>query len=65
MTRFRKEETIRTLAVSVASAAAVVAGLLLIRQQRNEPVRKPDTLVPAGESAQSAISLDRIRELGI
>ena len=54
------------MAVSIMSAAAVAAGLLLIRQQRSDDVEaNPDNIVPAGETVPGAISLDRIRELGI
>ena len=66
MSRAKKEGTIRTLAVSLVSAAAVAAGLLLIRQQRNQDVETNlDSVVPAGETLPGAISLERVRELGI
>ncbi len=43
--------------------AALVAGLLLIRQQKQEePVAGE---LPPGESVPSEISLERLRELGI
>jgi len=44
-------------------AAALAAGLLLIRQQKQE-VKVVAELAP-GESVPSEISLERLRELGI
>jgi len=61
-----KEGRIRTFAVSLMSAAAVAAGLLLLRQQRHEDVEPTlDNVVPAGETVPGTISLERLRELGI
>ena len=61
-----KEGRIRTFAVSLMSAAAVAAGLLLLRQQRHEDVDSTlDNVVPAGETVPGTISLEKLRELGI
>jgi hypothetical protein len=66
MNQDMKEGKIRALAVSLMSAAAVAAGLLLIRQQRHEDLEpNPENMVPAGETVPGAISLERLRELGI
>jgi hypothetical protein len=58
-----REATIRTLIVSIIGVAAVTAGLVLFRQQKQvgAPVLKQ---VPAGESVPGTISLERLRELG-
>lgn len=54
---------IRTFTVSLIGAAALAAGLLLIRQQKNvDALRFKD--VPPGETVPTQISLDRIRSLG-
>lgn len=54
---------IRTLAVGLIGAAALAAGMLLIRQHRQ--VETPAlTDVPPGESVPAEISLERLRELG-
>lgn len=61
-----KEGKLRTFAVSIMSAAAVAAGLLLIKGQRHEDVEQSlDNVVPAGETVPGTISLERLRELGI
>lgn len=61
-----KEGTIRTLAVSIVSAAAVAAGLLLIRGTRQDEIPQgAENVVPAGETVPGTLSLDRVRELGI
>ena len=55
----------RNLTIGLIGAAALAAGLLLIRQPREEDAALPrakDT--PAGESLPGTISLDRIRALG-
>lgn len=65
MSENNKEGTIRTLAVSLMSAAAVAAGFILIRQQRVEVSAGSENVVPAGETVPGAISLERVRELGI
>ena len=62
----KMEGKIRTLAVSLMSAAAVAAGLVLIRGVRHENVEQiAESIVPAGETVPSTISLERLRELGI
>ena len=65
MSQKKREGTIRTLAVSIVSAAAVAAGVLLIRQRGEEVEANPENIVPAGETVPGTISLDRVRELGI
>jgi hypothetical protein len=61
-----REGKLRTFAVSVMSAVAVAAGLLLIKGQRHEDVEQSlDNVVPAGETVPGTISLERLRELGI
>lgn len=57
------EVIIRTLTVSLLGAAALAAGLLLVRQQRREDAERP-SLVPAGEQVPAVISLEKLRELG-
>ncbi|GMR11825.1 MAG: hypothetical protein BMS9Abin29_0010 [Gemmatimonadota bacterium] len=49
---------------SLLGAAALAAGLLLIRQQKQENLKVAGELAP-GESTPSDISLERLRELGI
>ena len=49
---------------SLLGAAALAAGLLLIRQQKQEELRVAGELAP-GESVPGEISLERLRELGI
>ncbi len=58
------EESIRNVTYKLLGVAALVAGLLLIRQQRQEEPRVAGEL-PPGESVPSEISLERLRELGI
>jgi hypothetical protein len=55
-----EETTIRKFTLGFVGAAAVVAGLLLMRQQKNPP----KDAVAKSEST-SAITLDRMRELGL
>ena len=45
-------------------AAAIAATILLVRQQKLGDEGQP-RVIPAGESQPAAISLDRIRELGM
>jgi hypothetical protein len=54
----------RTLTYSILGAAAVAAGMLLVRQQKQVEDERPK-LVPAGETVPAVISLERLRELGI
>ena len=58
------EGSIRKVAYSLLGAAALAAGLLLIRQQKQEDLKVAGELAP-GESVPSEISLERLRELGI
>ena len=55
-----EETTIRKFTLGFVGAAAMVAGLLLMRQQKN-PLKD---VVAESESA-STITLDRMRELGL
>lgn len=55
----------RTLTLGLLGAAALAAGVLLVRQQRLQPTQfERPRAVPAGETQPAAISLERIRELG-
>jgi len=54
----------RTLTYSLLGAAALAAGLLLVRQQKLVEDERPK-VVPAGETVPAIISLERLRELGI
>jgi len=54
---------LRTLTVGLLGAAAIAAGLILVRQPRGSDPDRP-TDVPAGETHPGTISLDRIRALG-
>ena len=55
---------IRTLVVSLLGAAAVAAGLVLIRQQKLPDPQLQIRDVHAGESQPGTISLEKLRELG-
>lgn len=54
---------IRTLTVSLIGAAALVAGLVVFRQQKQSEASQVKK-VPPGESVPAEISLERLRELG-
>ncbi|HSG09662.1 MAG TPA: hypothetical protein VLA36_14975 [Longimicrobiales bacterium] len=56
----------RTLTLGLIGAAALAAGILLVRQTR-EPEETASRVRedPAGETTQGVISLDRIRALGL
>lgn len=54
---------IRTLVVSLIGVAALTAGLVLIRQQRQAEAPRLKE-IPAGETLPATISLERLRELG-
>lgn len=54
----------RTITYSLLGAAAVAAGVLLLRQQKVGEDNRPK-VVPAGESVPAVLQLDRLRELGI
>ena len=57
-----KETTIRKLTLGLVGVAALAAGLLLMRQQKQTP---PKELAAEAESAAGAITLERMRELGL
>lgn len=57
-----EEGTIHKLTLGIVGAAAVVAGLLLVRQQKQS---QPKQAVPEAESASGSITLERMRELGL
>ena len=59
-----REGSIHKVAYSLLGAAALAAGLLLLRQQKQEDLKVAGEL-PPGESVPSEISLERLRELGI
>lgn len=54
----------RVFTVGLISAAALAAGLLLVREARDEIQAPRARDIPAGENQPATISLDRIRELG-
>ena len=58
--------TIRKFTVSLIGAAALAAGLVLLRQGTNRGSQRA-TLedIPPGETIPGKIELDRLRELGI
>lgn len=57
------EDTIRNFVVSLLGAAALTAGLLLLRHHK-EVVTPTAASVPPGESVPGEISLERLRERG-
>ncbi len=57
------EDPIRTLLVSLLGAAALTAGLILIRQTGPAPLPRPRDM-HAGENEPGTISLERLRALG-
>ena len=56
-----EEATIRKLTLGLVGAAAVAAGLLLMRQQKET---QPKEALAEAESAK-ALPLERMRELGL
>ena len=54
----------RALTVGLIGAAALAAGLLIVREVRDETALPRAKDIPAGESQPASISLDRIRALG-
>jgi hypothetical protein len=50
--------------VSLLGAAAVTAGLLVLRHQKETEV-EVKTQIPAGEKTVRIASLERLRELGL
>ena len=59
-----RETEMRTLTYSLLGAAAIAAGVLLVRQQKQVEEERPKQ-VPAGETVPAVISLEKLRELGI
>ena len=57
------EDPIRTLTIGLLGAVALAAGLILVRQTREEESQSPK-LVPPGETQPVTISPDKIRALG-
>jgi hypothetical protein len=57
-----KETTIRNFTLGLVGVAALAAGLLLMRQQKQT---QPKELAAEAESAVGAITLERMRELGL
>ena len=64
ITERTREGNIRKVTYSLLGAVALAAGLLLIRQQKQEDLKVAGELAP-GEAVPSEISLERLRELGI
>ena len=58
----RKEAIIRKLTLGIVGAAAVAAGLLLVRQQKQS---QPKEAIAEAESASATLKLERMRELGL
>lgn len=58
------EDPMRNFTVGLLGAAALAAGLMLVRAQVREPEAERPRVVPAGETQPATISLERIRELG-
>lgn len=56
-----EEVTIRAFVVSLIGIAALAAGLIALRQHKEEPQVEP----PPGEQVPQEILLDRIRAAGI
>ena len=56
--------TIRTFIVSLLGAAALTAGILVIRNQR-EAEDQLRNQIPAGEKTARTVSLEKLRELGL
>ena len=58
----REETIVRKLMLGIVGTAVVAASLLLMRQQKRS---QPKEAVPEAESPSGAITLDRMRELGL
>ena len=54
----------KNFAIGILGAAALATTILLVRQQKEVELKYP-TLIPAGETQPTNISLERIRELGL
>ncbi len=59
------EDTIRKLTISLVGAAALAAGVLLVRQQKQIDPKDSASAVPPVRTVQAQVSLERLRELGI
>jgi len=63
--------TIRTFIVSLLGAAALTAGILVLKHQRETEVESKGQIrfgadqIPAGEKTVRIASLERLRELGL
>ncbi len=57
-----EEATIRKLMLGLVGAAAVAAGLLLMRQQKQI---QPKEAIAEAENASRTLPLERMRELGL
>ena len=57
-----EEAIIRKLTLGIVGAAAVAAGLLLMRQQK---LSQPKEAIAEAESASKTLKLERMRELGL
>ena len=57
-----EEAIIRKLTLGIVGAAAVAAGLLLMRQQKQS---QPKEAIAEAESASGTLKLERMRELGL
>jgi hypothetical protein len=60
-----REGPIRTIAVSLIGAAAVAAGVVLLRGDRDSDTDTSVRKVPQGESVPAPIVLERLRRAGI
>ena len=58
----REEAIIRKLTLGIVGAAALAAGLLLMRQQKQS---QPKEEIAEAESVSATLKLERMRELGL
>ena len=71
LTSLYRGGTIRTFIVSLLGAAALTAGILVLKHQREDEVEPTDRIraganrIPAGETTPRLASLERLRELGL
>ena len=63
-TRAERRSPIKTLVGSLVAAAAITAGVLLLRQQQKPAGEASLKQVPAGETVPRTVSQERLRELG-
>lgn len=54
----------RALTVGLIGAAALAAGLLIVREVRDPESSPRPSVIPAGENQPATISLERIRARG-